>query len=149
MSKVTVHVRDGRRVTHPVVAIRSSFSGPAFDVRELSATASGSGFALAFALAFAESPAVANAVPSAVSADGGTVARLTGPPGSKTPHKFRTTPFLCVFLDDGDSRGALNAATTESVVFSSALEACESPPGREADLSDERGGRVEAISGGA
>ena len=147
-SKVTVHFA-GRRVTHTVVAIRSSVSGPAFDVLELSATASGSGFALAFALAFAESPAVASAVPSAVSADGGTVARLTGPPGSKTPHTFRTTPFLCVFLDDGDSSGALNAATTATVVFSSALAACESPPARGADRSDALGGRVDAVGGGA
>jgi hypothetical protein len=155
---VTVHFA-GRRVTR-FVAIRSS-SGPAFDVLELSASASGSGFALAFALAFAESPAVATAVPSAVSADGGTVARLTGPPGSKTPHTFAfggggalpgelpgTTPFLCVFLD-GDSSGALNAATTATFVFSSALAACESPPARGADRSDALGGRVDAVGGGA
>ena len=132
-SKVTVHFAGFRRTR--LVAIRASSSGPAFDTLELSASASESGFAIAFALAFAESPAVANAAPSAVSADGGTVARLTGPPGSKTPHAFSfsfggggelpgttlpggTTPFLCVFLDDGDSSGALNAATTATVVFS-------------------------------
>ena len=163
-SKVTVHFAGFRRTR--LVAIRASSSGPAFDTLELSASASESGFAIAFALAFAESPAVANAAPSAVSADGGTVARLTGPPGSKTPHAFSfsfggggelpgttlpggTTPFLCVFLDDGDSSGALNAATTATVVFSSALAACESPPARGADRSDALGGRVDAVGGGA
>ena len=162
-SKVTVHFAGFRRTR--LVAIRASSSGPAFDTLELSASASESGFTLAFALAFAESPAVANAAPSAVSADGGTVARLTGPPGSKTPHTFSfsfggggelpgttlpggTTPFLCVFLGDGDSSGALNAATTATVVFSSALAACESPPARGADRADALGGRVDAVGGG-
>ena len=145
-SKVTVHFAGFRRTR--LVAIRASSS---FGVRHTGALASASesGFTLAARARVAESPAVANAAPSAVSADGGTAARLTGPPGREdAAHVFvfvrgggelpgttlpgGTTPFCACFWTTATAVGALNAATTATVVFSSALAACESPPARAA-----------------
>ena len=144
-STVTVYFA-GQRAPFLVAARPGRFSGPAFDVVELvgsiekGASARGSVVRpISFALETAEGPSVSRALPSAASADGGSLARLAG----RSFGVRRAS--LCVFFD-GDAGFAV--AATTATAFSSALAACETPPAR-GKPSDALGGRVDAVGAGA
>ena len=141
LSTVTVYFAERRAPR----AVTPAPAGPAFDVLELSVPGA-SGFAVPFALETVDAAAVVLAVPSTVSADGGSVVRLAG---ARVGARAFGSGSLggnvwCVFLDpDAGSRAATMATT-----FSSALAACESPPVR-GTPSDALFGRVDAVKDAA
>ena len=91
-----------------------------------------------------DAAAVILAVPSVVSADGGSVVRLAGARVGALSFGSRGENVWCAFLDPD---AGLNAATM-AVTFSSALAACESPPVR-GTPSDALFGRVDAVKDAA
>ena len=139
LSTVTVHFA-GRRAPR---AVAPAPAGPAFDVLELSVPGA-AGFAVPFALETMDAAAVILAVPSVVSADGGSVVRLAGARVGALSFGSRGENVWCAFLDPD---AGLNAATM-AVTFSSALAACESPPVR-GTPSDALFGRVDAVKDAA